>query len=456
MKNTKITKILILALSLALIIGAAIGFSASAEDGETLTILSQNVSYEGKTHLYYAVHYENVADPSAISLVVSYTDEEGVAQTETITASEEITLTGTDGTEYVCRAFRTPGVSAKNFTKQFTVKAVTANTESAAKTYSVAEYCHQWLAYIASLETPTEKDLKIKAACETTLAYGTDIQALLGYYPADDTADYPENYSYITVSGATANGKAKLYVKNGETVTLSAAVAPAAWSVTALDGTAKQITESTFTASGSCFIAPLTGKFFSDASYTGTRIDFNDGTVGSTLLEGGNGTYTNTEVVDGEMKFARIPDTEGEGYNRWNVGTSANKIFVFESDVYFDGFTVGTSVGKIRFQLGGIDEQVTISHSGETITFTLASGTGSVSISESEWCNLRFEFDTANRKFNIFVNNTYAGTLTSTSTATTSSARVLYYLLKSGYNGAVTFDNLYHGFVAEGTEIPAN
>ena len=461
MKNSKLIKILVLALSLALILGAVIGFSASAETAETVAIVSQNVSYEGQTHLYYAVYYENVEDPEAIALEVSYTDDEGNLQSVTVSSSEEVTLKDSEGNDLVCRAFRTPGVSAKNFTKVFTVKAVTASgTESTEKTYSVAEYCHQWLSDIAESAEPTASELKIKAACESTLSYGTDIQALLGYYPDGNTADHPENYSYITVENGTANGKAKLFTINGTEVTLAAnAGVPAAWAVTAIDGTESQLTESTFTAQGSCTISPINGKFFSDASYTGTRIDFNDGTKGATIFEGGNGTYTNSTVVDGTLRFERIKDTEGEGYDRWNVSASAGKnIYVFESDIRFSGFTQGTSVGKMRFQLAGIDEQITISHSGNTISFISATtgATGSVSIAENQWCNLRFELDTTTRTFNIFVNNSHAGTITSPGTATTSSSRLLFYILKSGYDGVVEFDNIFSGMVAEGTAIPAN
>lgn len=461
MKKTSLAKILIFALSLALLMGAAIGFSASAAD-ESLEIVSQNVSYEGKTHLYYAVHYENIADPEAITLSVSYTDDDGALQTVTVEESEAITLKDSAGNDVVCRAFRTPGVAAKNFTTKFTVKAAVGTIESEAKTYSVAEYCHQWLAYLAGVETPTAAEAKVGAACEATLAYGTKIQALLDYYPAGNTKDYPENYSYITVENGTANGMAKLFAINGTEVTLAAdASSPAAWSVTAADGTVSQITGNTFTASGSCAISPINGKFFSDASYTGTRIDFNDGTKGATLYEGGNGTYTNSTVVDGILRFERIKDTEGEGYNRWNVSASAGKnIYVFESDIRFSGFTKGngTSIGKILFQMGGINEQLTLSRNGNTITFTSASSgsIGSVAIAENEWCNLRFELDTTTRTFNVFVNNAHAGTITSPGTATTTSSRLLFYILKGGYDGVVEFDNIYSGMVAEGTQIPAN
>ena len=138
-----------------------------------------------------------------------------------------------------------------------------------------------------------------------------------------------------------------------------------------------------------------------------------------------------------------------------DLNTKTN-VFVFESDTRFSGFTKGTSVIKIRFQVGGIDEQITISHSGDDITFTLASGTGSVKIKENQWYNVRFELNISTRAFNIFIDNEYKGTLTSGVSTTTSSARVLYYILSGGQDGVVEFDNIYYGFVSEGTAIPQN
>lgn len=460
MKNTRIAKIIIFALSLALLIGAAIGFSASAEN-ESLSIVSQNVSYEGKTHLYYAVAYDNVANPEAIKLVVTYTDDEGAVQTVTVSESEEVTLKDSAGNDVVCRAFRTPGVDAKNFTKVFAVKAVLADVASAEKTYSVAEYCHQWLAYLAGVEAPSAKELKVKAACEATLAYGTKIQALLDYYPAGNAEDYPENYSYITVDGGTANGKAKLYVINGTEVTLAAnAASPIAWEVTKADGTVSKISGNAFNANGDCTIAPITGKFYSNTAITGVRENFDSGSLGSTTHDGGKGNYTQFSVADGKLNFWRTEDaegndTKGEGYLRWNVSSStAKKIYVFEADVKFSGFTVGTSVGKIRPQFSNVEDQITISHSGDTITFTAGNGSGAVYMRENQWCNLRIEFDITTRTYNFFIDNSYAGSLISKATGTTTSSRILFYLLDGGSDGMVEFDNVFSGLVSEGTAIP--
>ena len=218
MKNSYLKKILIAALSLSLLMGAVFGITALAENGgaEKLAIISQNVSYEGQTHLYYAVHYENVTSPEKITLKVSYSLDDGSVATETVTASEEVILKDALGNEYVCRAFKTPGVDAKNYTTEFTVSATSENgTASDEKTYSVAEYCHEWLCYLSAAEEPTASQIKIKNAAESTLRYGTSIQALLGYYPDGNTDDYPENYSYLKVTDGSFEGSDHTFVLNG-------------------------------------------------------------------------------------------------------------------------------------------------------------------------------------------------------------------------------------------------
>ena len=57
MKNTKITKIALLVLSVALLIGTAVGFSVSAEEtAAEYEILAKNVIYGDKTAVAVAVN----------------------------------------------------------------------------------------------------------------------------------------------------------------------------------------------------------------------------------------------------------------------------------------------------------------------------------------------------------------------------------------------------------------
>ena len=195
-----------------------------------------------------------------------------------------------------------------------------------------------------------------------------------------------------------------------------------------------------------------TGDFYLSET-AGTRIDYDDKAVELPL--NGLNSVTTAAITDGTLVFSRIPDTEGEGWLRWNV-SGTNNIFVYETDIKFSGFTRDGAIIKILLQFSGINEQLTIEHGGDNIKIMFASGTGSVTVKENAKMNLRFELDVTARTLNVFVDNEYQGTLTSTSSATqTSYNRFMFYLLKTGYNGTVEFDNIYYGFVEKGSELPA-
>ncbi len=166
------------------------------------------------------------------------------------------------------------------------------------------------------------------------------------------------------------------------------------------------------------------------------------------------GSYTTAEVKDGALVFSRISGTQGEGYLRWNVSSSSYENFVFETDAKFESFTRKGIVIKMLVQLGGVNEQINMEYADAGMKIYLSAGVGSVTVPYGEWVNIRFEFDVVTREHHIFLDNEYAATLKSTATATTSSSRVLFYLLSNGYDGVVSFDNIFYGFVAEGSELP--
>ena len=247
MKKSTISRIFLLVLSLALVIGAIFSVSAMAEadeNAESIEIISQNVSYEGQTHLFYAVAYENVTNPEAITLEVKWTDSKG-EHTATLTESHAEEIEGK-----ACRIFKTPGVDAKNFTQEFTVAASTAEgTVSATKTFSVAEYCNLWISYVAYISAtgePTAEEINLAEACEATLRYGSAIQKHLNYYPDGNPADHPENYVYVKAIDGTANGGISAHVINGSdvalvsTASLEEGMGVTAWKVYYADGTTER------------------------------------------------------------------------------------------------------------------------------------------------------------------------------------------------------------------------
>lgn len=455
MKNTKLTKILILALSLVLIIGAAVGFSVSAED-ETLTIVSQNVSYEGKTHLYYAVHYENVAEPENIALVVSYTDDEGALQTVTIEESEELILKDSAGADVVCRAFRTPGVDAKNYTKVFTVKAIYGGTESAEKTYSVAQYCHQWLFDIANTAEPTEADLKIKDACEATLLYGTKIQALLGYYPAGNTEDYPENYVYVKgENGVTVNGaKAALVIKGSEVaLAYTGTETSTGFNVADLAGNAVTVSDGKFTADAYCVANPklsdAKGEYFL-SSEAGSRWDYDTLTTISSDNVSYSGTTGSYSIEDGSLK---VEDGDAENANMvlkyWrSANASTYNVTIFEFDF------------KLDQAYGSYPLQIKVANLTHTIFFPKIDGTNrlamqvngvntALGISLKQWATIRFEHYYDENVLKVFVNNEFMFDI-ATSAGSKGQTPMIYLTSNernTGSNADLWIDNVYVGHI---------
>lgn len=439
MKNTKLTKILVFALSLALMIGAAVGISTSAETSETVKIVSQNVSYEGQTHLYYAVYYENVENPEGIALEVSYTDDEGNPKTVTVSSSEAVTLKDSNGADVACRAFRTPGVSAKNFTKVFTVKAVTeSGTESAEKTYSVAEYCHQWLYDIAKSAEPTETELKIKAACESTLSYGTDIQALLGYYPADNTADHPENYVYVKgADGVTVNGAKTACVIKGSEITLAytGTETRLGWEVYDLEGNEITVADDKFTANAYCTAAPelsdATGKYYLDKTALGTRLDYD---AADAVLPGGSTTVKISDdetinlisITDGYLLFDNGPQESVEKYIQYSVPSVDTSEFTSICNVVEFDFAYGTFFYNwpVFIRFSGSDK-IYFRHdmSAPDAFNSLADTTTSTSIGQpkDKFFNLRLEIYDVTTDGNtvtiakLYINNEYVKDITASS-----------------------------------------
>lgn len=464
MMKTRITKIFVFALTFALLIGAAIGFSASA-DNEALEIVSQNVSYEGKTHLYFAVSYENVADPEAIELVVTYTDDEGATQTVTVSESEALTLKDGSGNDVACRAFRTPGVDAKNFTKVFTVKAILGNAESASKNYSVTEYCNQWLAYIAGVAEPSAKELKIKAACEATLAYGTKIQALLDYYPAGNTADYPENYVYVKgVDGVTVNGAKTACVIKGTEVALGyeGTVASTGYDVSDLAGSAVAVANGKFTAAASCVAAPILsdakGEYFL-SSESGSRWDYDtittlnpDTLVNNGVTEGDVTVKTGSfSIENGSLKFE-----DGEAQNSdmiakyWRSYPSSYNVTIFEFDM------------KLDQSYGSYPIQIKLANLTHTIYYPKIDGANrlamkvnnvdtALGIPMKQWATIRFEHYYDENVLKVFVNNEFVFDI-ATSTGTKGQTPMIYLTSnerKTASNADLWIDNVYVGHLTK-------
>ena len=184
----KSTKIITLALSLALMVCVALAFSVSAETKPE--IISQNVAYQGDFALMYAVKADTAVAP--VDLYLYYenpTDSSVAAKKYTATTPEDVKV---DGETVSCYVFKTEGVSAKDMIDNFYVQAVDANkAKSDVRRYSVGEYFYERLA-----------DPTITAAQETlylkSLEFGAAAQAVL----APETTAVT-SYRYVNITGGT-------------------------------------------------------------------------------------------------------------------------------------------------------------------------------------------------------------------------------------------------------------
>lgn len=480
MKKSTISRIFLLILSLALMITAIFSVSASAEgekDVESLEIISQNVSYEGQTHLFYAVSYENVATPEAITLEVKWTDSEG-EHTTTVTESAAEEVEGKD-----CRTFKTPGVDAKNFTQNFTVVAKTENgTVSAPKTFSVAEYCNLWITYIAytsATGTPTEEDIDFSKACEATLKYGSAIQKHLKYYPAGNTADHPENYAYVKAFDGTVNGGASAHVVKGSEVALAYTgalegdKAVTAWNVYYADGTTDTVDASgVFAPKANCVAEAVVESKFVPASgyyYSNTRLSnsiYRDYSAAkqlnkmeSSLIPGFSAADQTTasatvSIVDGQLVFDKKDDAVGyEEYIFWSLTTTPSDYdtVVFETDIKFSGISTESGI----FAEYSLRNKTGIWHK---ISFSASNGKFSIgNVGEfnfDEWYNVRFVsvINSADSTVvvGVYVNNRYIGdakcSVVNNNDKNTGKAHIY---LSADETGSVTLDNLFFGYHQE-------
>ena len=203
MKNSKLAKVLLITLSLAVMI-MAMGVIASAQETDDLSvsILAKNVSYSETVQVLFAVDDTNagenevevlyyledpIANPSA-QAYVGKTYEKGYTE---------------GGVNYP--AFFTAGFPAKNIGDKVYARAHIVGTEvySEVVRYSVVEYLLERL----YLDTPTadQKDLYTDL-----LSYGASAQKVLingNDDPTDNITQFVTDYVLVGIQGGTLDGK---------------------------------------------------------------------------------------------------------------------------------------------------------------------------------------------------------------------------------------------------------
>ena len=297
MKNS--TKILVLALSLALLVGVAVGFSASA-NGTAPEIVSKNVKVDGNYSLMFAVDPATVAGEDVTLTIYAEAPADGVEAVQTITkAKTDTTLIALDGDRVEDDAmivFETRGVSAKDIADVWYITTTSAGVTSEAETYSVREYAYERLykngTIFASADDADKYKFYQKQFYLELLDVGSAAQQLLvnkdlvaeGKAPETLAKDY--TYVYVTngtytVGGATAGLG---FVDKNASLSLAANAGTVAdsWNVYTFDKNGVLISEKAITAgealtvAGNSVILPYNmgvtpGKYFAeigDSNYT--------------------------------------------------------------------------------------------------------------------------------------------------------------------------------------------
>ena len=226
----KITKFLVVALTVALLIGAVVGVISSAAETEgEKWVVSKNVSYDENTHLFFAIDASLAEDSSLLKVDVLDAAGTSLVGEELLTVSEESVDIYEDDS-MIAHVVKTPGVAAKDMADVFTINVYYGETADETTlvdttTYSVAEYFLERLykdGVVDAAELAEGTDEEIAAAkkavsqkklYEASLRYGAAAQKVLA---ASDTT-LIENLIYVTspfVNGVVSKGYA---VELGET-----------------------------------------------------------------------------------------------------------------------------------------------------------------------------------------------------------------------------------------------
>ena len=218
----KITKFLVVALSLALLIGAVVGVSSSAAETEgEKWVVSKNVSYDENTHLFFAIDASLAEDSSLLKVDVLDAAGTSLVGEELLTVSEESVDIYEDGS-MTAHVVKTPGVAAKDFADVFTINVYYGDATEPVDsiTYSVAEYFLQRLykdGIIDAVELAEGTDEEIadakkavsqKKLYEASLRYGAAAQKVL----TDDTV-FVDELVYVASpeqSGVISNNRISL------------------------------------------------------------------------------------------------------------------------------------------------------------------------------------------------------------------------------------------------------
>ena len=339
MKTTKITKILAVALSCALLIAGILCISAFANDeaGVSADFKKVTLNYGADTRIAYALEI-NGAD--AIDVVLHLYDNEAL--------TGEPRVASFSGSYYneVYPVYYSYGIAAKDLADYvYAVPALKADGETVGDVcrYSVAQYCY-------SVLSGSQNDATLITLAEDLLAYGASAQARLIKIGniADETLVTEYNYVYTETAGVVLDGK------YGSTL-----VAPEATFVPSYTGEEKVLEWLLTTESDSSIVSvdaasegitvtantKVTPVFFKPESFDGGTL------TTDTVTTAGTWSTNTAEIAkdpkDDTNNVLKVTQTHGSGSGTQYVTTvslsnpeAEGNTYTFEAKFYLTDLTV--------------------------------------------------------------------------------------------------------------------
>lgn len=202
MKTSRNFKILVLALSLVLIIGAVLMISASADEALSVSITKKNISYGDVVTVLFAVDDTKAGD-NEVEVLYYLDDPQSTPDAKAYTGVAYEKGYTEDGVTYP--AFFTAAFPAKDIGAQVYAQAHIVGTDvySEIVRYSVVEYLNKRL-YVDDI-TANQQGLY-----ESLLTYGAYAQKVLlneDEDPYNDVTQFVDEMVYVSIEGGTLDGK---------------------------------------------------------------------------------------------------------------------------------------------------------------------------------------------------------------------------------------------------------
>lgn len=475
MKNRKSFRILLLILSVALIIGAAFGISAVAEENTpSVEIVAKNMSYGERFYIAFAVQGENLDAESEIGVRLYSEDPEANGEAVAIEAEKsEKTYNGNP----IFYSYAYPAHKAAEYV--WAVPYVKgSDVVGAAVRYSPLQYVKERLFEDAAGLTEAEK-----ALYEEFIVFGEKAQAVIA--PSDTPIS---SYKYISAEGGTVDGKysAGTFPQNA-TVTLdyTGEKTVGYWKLTDAEGnvTAKN-NGVAFTVESDCVAVPVFAVYDPTEGVATETFTYDDGAAlpSTVTAQSLASTGASLAIKDGVLEFYTNNGAQDTvKFNRNAPNVANNRAYTFETDLYIADWKSAEEGAT-----NGTDDQLTISFnngSDYAHKIGLARVDSSVCINDystgsfkrspaiaaaGEWFNLRIEWtygsrsgDYNNSVMKIYINSELVFISAAGSVSGYVSARInvdnVRFTTNNGAEMVLKFDNvkLYSSDKTfDNTEIP--